>query len=860
MPRVTLTLALFLSLVASASSTWAQPMPPPPGHEVPASIRDAFTRDKTKFQFKHAWIEKARLAKENRERFIEERGFYKRDMMASYQHAQHAVTGTLSVPVFCVRYSDSPPGNPFPISQLQAKLFTGPYSPQTLTQYYNEISFGDLNLTGTVYGWYTLPQTNEYYAGPGTCYGLCETAHMYQLVQSTIAASDAAVNFGQYDNDGPDGIPNSGDDDGYVDFAAFVHPEMSGACNGGTPGNIWSHRSAFNPGILTNDARAGGGLIRVSDYVIQPVYNCDNSTLIEIGVFCHEFGHALGLPDLYDIDGGSRGVGYWCLMGEGMWNTPSQPAHMGAWSLGEMGWADVDEVQGPLSDYLLTPVANSRTVWRVNNPAQKFRWAACGIGADKALSCNLTLSEANKRNWASPGYGNEWDVSASRDFNYNGSGAVYLDYDCEFDLEPNYDWALVNITVGNTTTTLATYTGEGSSDVEHPINITPYLTPAGPYTISFHVQSDVSNSDEDGGNPTNCGVLNVWHVSVYGGGENYSTLFQDHAGGWAQDPLYTEYFLVENRQPIGSDIHLPGSGLLIWHVDQASQSGGIANNRPRGVEVEQADGLGHLEADVNSGDAGDPFPGTSNKMLFAGGTTPNSTSHSNGSSVWIQLLTGNGNNMIARMFGGFGPPDPVEVDPPAGESGDVVQLQIDGSSFVKTPTVELVLYVPEEEELQHGVVTVVPIPAFSVEWLGHNRILANFDLTDAPNGLFNIVVHNPGGTTGVIEAVFTISGAIPTPAGKSPLEFSLSPAYPNPFNPTTTIRFEVPTREHVALTVYDVGGALVRKLVNEEKAPGSYSLQWNGTDDKGRRVSSGVYFYKITAGEFTDVRKMTLLK
>ena len=102
-------------------------------------------------------------------------------------------------------------------------------------------------------------------------------------------------------------------------------------------------------------------------------------------------------------------------------------------------------------------------------------------------------------------------------------------------------------------------------------------------------------------------------------------------------------------------------------------------------------------------------------------------------------------------------------------------------------------------------------------------------------------MHNPGGTTGVVDAVFTISGAIP-------------------FNPATTIRFEVATREHVDLKVYDVSGALVRTLVNEAKAPGSYSLQWNGRDDQGTPVSSGVYFYKITAGGFTDVRKMTLLK
>ena len=142
--------------------------------------------------------------------------------------------------------------------------------------------------------------------------------HVASLSASTVAANDAAVNFGQYDNDGPDGLPNSGDDDGFVDFVAFVHPERGAEC--GTNGNIWSHRfslsgwlAAYGEGTglyTTNDARTGGGFIKVDDYTIQPVLNCNNFSLIDIGVFCHEFGHAFGLPDLYDTDGGSQGVGH----------------------------------------------------------------------------------------------------------------------------------------------------------------------------------------------------------------------------------------------------------------------------------------------------------------------------------------------------------------------------------------------------------------------------------------------------------------------------------------------------------------------------------------------------------------------
>ena len=859
MLRVFLTLVLILGLGASASFLRAQPMPPAPGVEIPPSIRDAFTtKGNSPFEFQHAWIEKARIAKEKRERYIADRGFYKRDMMASHQQSQHAVSGTLRVPVFCVKYSDSPPGDPFPISQLQTKLFTGPFSPQTLTQYYNEISFGALNLTGTVYGWYTLPQPNAFYVGPPGCYGICEQTEVPQLVAQTIGANDLAVNFGQYDNDGPDGLPNSGDDDGYVDFVAIVQPEEGGECGDHT--NIWSHRSAITPGITTNDARFGGGVIRVSDYVIQPIYNCSELTLIDIGVFCHEFGHALGLPDLYDPQQDTNAVGHWCLMGLGPWNTTSQPAHPGAWCRNELGWADLDVVSGQL-DGILSPIHASQTVYRVDLAAQKFRWAGCWSGDPPALRCGLSEIEANHRNWAGgAGYGNEWDVSASRDFYFNGTGPVSFVYDCVYELEPNYDYAYVTITVGNTTSTLATHTGVGSDDLEHPINLLPYLTAPGPYTISFRLKSDYAYSDEDGTFTSTCFPLVIGQVSVNGGGENYTTLFTDRADGFAQDPSFTEYYLLENRQAVGSDSNLHGTGMLIWHIDQANQSGGINNDRPRGIEVVQADGLRDLEETVNMGDAGDPFPGTSNKMLFSSGTNPSSFSHSRSAAAWIQLLSINGDVMTVRMVGGFGPPSPEEVSPTAGESGEVVQLQIDGSSFKKTPTAELVFYVPEEEELRHGVVTADVIPATSVEWLGDDRILAEFDLTGAPNGLFNIVVHNPGGASSALEAGFTISGAPPTAADDTPRKFALSPCYPNPFNPTTTIHFELASRVHVDLRVYDVNGALVRTLVNETKPEGQYSLQWNGRNHAGNPVGSGVYFYRITAGEFSDVRKMTLLK
>ena len=93
-----------------------------------------------------------------------------------------------------------------------------------------------------------------------------------------------------------------------------------------------------------------------------------------------------------------------------------------------------------------------------------------------------------------------------------------------------------------------------------------------------------------------------------------------------------------------------------------------------------------------------------------------------------------------------------------------------------------------------------------------------------------------------------------------PLVFSLSQNAPNPFNPETIISYSLPQSEQVKLVIYNVLGQEIRTLVNAFKPAGRYRVVWNSKDDFGRSVSSGVYFYQITAGKFTDTRKMLILK
>jgi flagellar hook assembly protein FlgD len=104
---------------------------------------------------------------------------------------------------------------------------------------------------------------------------------------------------------------------------------------------------------------------------------------------------------------------------------------------------------------------------------------------------------------------------------------------------------------------------------------------------------------------------------------------------------------------------------------------------------------------------------------------------------------------------------------------------------------------------------------------------------------------------------------IPNPVGITPVAFnSLEDNYPNPFNPTTTIKYNIAERGHVSLKIYNAAGQLIRTLVNEEQAPqaNGFSKVWNGLNDQSQPVASGVYFYQLTATNFSQTKKMVVLK
>jgi len=467
--NTTMTRSLLLSLVGAicfASAAPAQDIIEAGrrhGVTPPREALERLERDPGAFEFQRAWkreLEAVRTARAN----LAARGI-QTSRMAPQQAAAYgaALTGTFRVPVIPVLYANTSAA-PYAAAELQERLYgtTG----ITLTTYYGEISRGLFHLTGTVFDWVRLSKDDSYYEG--TSQGLDPArSKVDELIVEALDQLDATVDFSIYDHDG----------DGYVDFIAIVYPEVGGECSG-VSGNIWSHRWILEAWrgqpYVTNDG------VKISDYVIQPAFNCGGTEMIDIGVFAHEYGHALGLPDLYATNSANGGIGVWGLMGSGNWNRPSSPAHMSAWSKAELGWIPVVTLTEDTLGLLIGPAETTGSAYRIDIP--------------------------------------------------NATG---------------------------------------------------------------------------------------------------------------------EYFLLENRQRLGADQYLLGTGLLIWHIDSLKIADGrrlntIQNDTYRkGIDLEEADGKAGLDNPNGYGGPGDPFPGSSGKTRFDDSTTPNSRANAGGGSASSGIIISN---------------------------------------------------------------------------------------------------------------------------------------------------------------------------------------------------------------------------
>jgi immune inhibitor A len=228
--------------------------------------------------------------------------------------------------VALVDFPDNP-GNR-PAEEFRAMLFSqGQSSTGSMRDFYAENSREHLDLDGQVVGWLRLPQTYAFYTDgkSGTSPG-SYPRNAQKMAEDAVRLAANAVNFKNFDGDG----------DGFLDGLFLIHAgegAETDADEATRGGKIWSHQ--WN---LTAPFTSGG--VSVYAYCTEPEDG-------RVGVFCHEFGHMLGLPDLYDTTNRSHGVGAWCVMGAGSWNDDGlRPAHFCAWAKARLGWLRPRVVRG----------------------------------------------------------------------------------------------------------------------------------------------------------------------------------------------------------------------------------------------------------------------------------------------------------------------------------------------------------------------------------------------------------------------------------------------------------------------------------------------------------------------------------
>jgi M6 family metalloprotease-like protein len=283
--------------------------------------------------------------------------------------------------VIPARFHDGAP-TPFTRAELQQQLFGGPGG-GPVNEAFSLSSGGAFTLKGHVTNWVQTTVAAQM-TGPGI-YG--PTIQDDYVIEALLGVEDD-VDFGLYDNEGPDGVPNSGDDDGVVDGGVVVlNSDLNRYCNNGTgrgPHPFARIRWLMNgERYKTYDPSARGGVIEVGGYTLLSAASCGGSSA-GAHVLAHELGHLLfGLPDIYHPIGGPSGsqtwqqrrwvAGCWELMAAGAWGCGTGAPTLdyrfntlGAWPRSLLGWATPVMVD-PAQDrtYELRAMGRGGTVLRV---------------------------------------------------------------------------------------------------------------------------------------------------------------------------------------------------------------------------------------------------------------------------------------------------------------------------------------------------------------------------------------------------------------------------------------------------------------------------------------------------------------
>ncbi len=259
--------------------------------------------------------------------------------------------------ILCVDFPDKP--HQLSASQIYNRFFSD--TDNSLKNYYKEISYMRYVPEGEVYGWYRAPQPSTFYSNKENGFGKYPNS-AEKLVEDVIELAkndpDAHIDWSSFDTN----------NNGYVDNLIIVHSGAEASYTGNLD-DLWAHVYIIPTpktiqDINTNISTNVWVYEMVSEYLSQPT---DTPT---VGIDSHEFGHLLGLPDLYDYSENSNGVGFYSLMGAGSWGGKgAYPVHMDAWSKYVLGFADA--IVDPIGNVIMDDIETNSNIVKYTTPDPK---------------------------------------------------------------------------------------------------------------------------------------------------------------------------------------------------------------------------------------------------------------------------------------------------------------------------------------------------------------------------------------------------------------------------------------------------------------------------------------------------------
>ena len=472
---------------------------------------------------------------------------------------------------------------------------------ESFKDFYLKQSNGRFLAKGDVSDWVTVPYNEARYGAKNNADGywnyVKDTATAWYNAQKASGKTDAEIatylkQFDQVDRYDGDGDGNFNEPDGYIDHFQAIHAGEGEEAGGGAQGvnAIWSHRwYAYSTGIgqtgpeqnKLGGVPLGNSGIWIGDYTTEP----ENGGL---GVFTHEFGHDLGLPDYYDTAGGDNGTGFWTLMSGGSWlnhgtdSIGTTPGYMGPLEKLQLGWLD----------YKVVPYGTDMTVklGAANLPKGTSSYQALAVTLpDKTVKTDYNTPHSGSYEWWG-GAADDLQNTLTRDVDFTGKTSASLTAWLEADIETDYDYLFVETSVdGASWTQVGTpITGEGQAWAQKTWDLSSLAGKAGKVRFRYAT---------DGGLHYKGPFLDDLAITADGG-----TVFTDDVesgdNGWVADgftrmngstsEVVSHYYLAENRVYSGYDATLKTgpynfgfantrpdwverfpyqNGMLVWYVD-----------------------------------------------------------------------------------------------------------------------------------------------------------------------------------------------------------------------------------------------------------------------------------------------------